>query len=104
MVDIKKKNRIIQAYYMKMEPGDLISEETELHKVGGNNQEIFLEIFIFFCIPGPGESQYWDNGESVQQQGERLCHDAGAQPGDQQEAAGGAGGHPPEEHHTEGEH
>ena len=34
MVDIKKKNRIIQAYYMKMEPGDLISEETELHKVG----------------------------------------------------------------------
>ena len=33
MVDIKKKNRIIQAYYMKMEPGDLISEETELHKV-----------------------------------------------------------------------
>ena len=32
MVDIKKKNRIIQAYYMKMEPGDLISEETELHK------------------------------------------------------------------------
>merc|ERR1712048_1553222 len=27
-----KKNRIIQAYYMKMDPGDLISEETELHK------------------------------------------------------------------------
>ena len=45
MVDIKKKNRIIQAYYMKMEPGDLISEETELHKVGGNNQEIFFKLF-----------------------------------------------------------
>ena len=43
MVDIKKKNRIIQAYYMKMEPGDLISEETELHKVqsGGNKDFCF---------------------------------------------------------------
>ena len=49
MVDIKKKNRIIQAYYMKMEPGDLISEETELHKVSkaDNYQEIFFKIFFF---------------------------------------------------------
>ena len=53
MVDIKKKNRIIQAYYMKMEPGDLISEETELHKVSGNNREIFLEIIFIFLCPRP---------------------------------------------------
>ena len=33
MVDIKKKNRIIQAYYMKIEPGALISEESEINKV-----------------------------------------------------------------------
>ena len=48
MVDIKKKNRIIQAYYMKMEPGDLISEETELHKVqsGGNKDFIFNFNFL----------------------------------------------------------
>ena len=30
---IKKKNKIIQAYYMKMEPGALISEESEINKV-----------------------------------------------------------------------
>ena len=34
MTDIKKKNRIIQAYYMKAEPGALISEESEINKVG----------------------------------------------------------------------
>ena len=33
MADIKKKNRIIQAYYMKIEPGALISEESEINKV-----------------------------------------------------------------------
>merc|ERR1712066_369814 len=32
MTDIKKKNKIIQAYYMKMEPGALISEESEINK------------------------------------------------------------------------
>ena len=55
-------------------------------------------------MPGPGESQYGDHVQPVQQQGQRLRHDAGAQPGDQQEAAGGVGGHPPQEHHLEGEH
>ena len=33
MADIKKKNRIIQAYYMKIEPGALISEESDINKV-----------------------------------------------------------------------
>ena len=46
MVDIKKKNRIIQAYYMKMEPGDLISEETELHKVKAATNILKLNFFF----------------------------------------------------------
>ena len=68
MVDIKKKNRIIQAYYMKMEPGDLISEETELHKVNDNMKHFLQNLLlnVFPCL-GPGESQHWDNVESVQQ-------------------------------------
>ena len=49
MVDIKKKNRIIQAYYMKMDPGDLISEETELHKVKQARNSFFFE-YLFSVL------------------------------------------------------
>ena len=51
MVDIKKKNRIIQAYYMKMDPGDLISEETELHKVKPSGDILLKNIFFLFSRP-----------------------------------------------------
>ena len=33
MNEIKKKNRIIQSYVMNLEPGALISEESDIHKV-----------------------------------------------------------------------
>ena len=33
MNEIKKKNRIIQSYVMNIEPGALISEESDIHKV-----------------------------------------------------------------------
>ena len=54
----------------------------------------------------PGKSWGWSGnyGESVQQQGDWLGHDPGAEPRDQQEAAGRAGGHPPQEHHAQGQH
>ena len=32
--EIKKKNRIIQHYVMSLEPGALVTEESDLHKVG----------------------------------------------------------------------
>ena len=38
MNEIKKKNKIIQSYYMNAEPGALISEESEIHKVNKNLQ------------------------------------------------------------------
>ena len=34
MSEIKKKNRIIQSYVMNIEPGALVSEESDIHKVG----------------------------------------------------------------------
>ena len=100
MADIKKKNRIIQAYYMKIEPGALISEESEINKV---SQSAVCLIFSSE-YPGPGEGQHGHHGQPVQQQGDGLRHDTRAQPGDQQEAAGRSGGHFAEEHHLEGEH
>ena len=102
MVDIKKKNRIIQAYYMKIEPGALISEESEINKVCNCLSEEIDQSWSV-CL-GPAQSKLRDNGQSVRQQGHGLRHDAGAQSGDQQEAAGRAGGHLAEEHHLEGEH
>ena len=33
MNEIKKKNRIIQSYVMNIEPGALITEESDIHKV-----------------------------------------------------------------------
>ena len=34
LAEIKKKNRVIQHYLMSLEPGALISEESDIHKVG----------------------------------------------------------------------
>ena len=34
MSEIKKKNRVIQSYVMNIEPGALISEQSDIHKVG----------------------------------------------------------------------
>ena len=34
MSEIKKKNRVIQSYVMNIEPGALVSEESDIHKVG----------------------------------------------------------------------
>ena len=31
--EIKKKNRLIQNYFLNMEPGALVSEESDSHKV-----------------------------------------------------------------------
>ena len=33
LAEIKKKNRVIQHYLMSLEPGALISEESDIHKV-----------------------------------------------------------------------
>ena len=33
MNEIKKKNHIIQSYVMNIEPGALVSEESDIHKV-----------------------------------------------------------------------
>ena len=33
MQEIKKKNRVIQNYYMNLETGALVSEESDIHKV-----------------------------------------------------------------------
>ena len=39
LAEIKKKNRVIQHYLMSLEPGALISEESDIHKV--------LQLYIF---------------------------------------------------------
>jgi hypothetical protein len=33
LAELQKKNRIIQAYVLSIEPGALISEQSDLHKV-----------------------------------------------------------------------
>ena len=68
-------------------------------------EHIFVTPCIFCCIfSGKGRCQPGNYGESVQQQGDRLRDDSGAESGDQQEAPGSAGGHSPQEHHTQGQH
>ena len=55
-------------------------------------------------ISGKSWSQPRNHGKFIQQQGDRLGDDAGAESGDQQEAAGRPRGHVVEEHHSEGQH
>ena len=44
MNEIKKKNRIIQSYVMNLEPGALISEESDIHKVKHMTHNLFLNL------------------------------------------------------------
>ena len=72
-----------------------------------SHQSTDLKHGMLLIIPVfPGKSWGWSGnyGESVQQQGDRLGDDPGAEPRDQQEASGRAGGHPPQEHHAQGQH
>merc|ERR1719239_2086405 len=46
MNEIKKKNRIIQSYVMNLEPGALISEESDIHKAKvGASQGIMASLY-----------------------------------------------------------
>ena len=47
MNEIKKKNRIIQSYVMNLEPGALISEESDIHKV---TYDIILKLFLIITL------------------------------------------------------
>ena len=47
MNEIKKKNRIIQSYVMNLEPGALISEESDIHKV---TYDIILKLFLMITL------------------------------------------------------
>ena len=48
LAEIKKKNRVIQHYLMSLEPGALISEESDIHKVLQSYSERML--FKFSCL------------------------------------------------------
>ena len=48
LAEIKKKNRVIQHYLMSLEPGALISEESDIHKVLQSESKRML--FKFSCL------------------------------------------------------
>lgn len=51
VLEVRKKNKIIQHYIHNIEPGALVSEQSDIHKVSPVNQSNFpLFEFIFFIM------------------------------------------------------
>ena len=48
VLEVRKKNKIIQHYIHNIEPGALVSEQSDIHKVSPNNQSNFFCCLIFF--------------------------------------------------------